>query len=102
MDTRLFKLGALALVSSPLLSACAPSIASMTCDRMAEEARNTSQAQQYKISEIRNTRETQRTETEARCEGEATWNDNSTSPVYLRAYKEGDNTMVAYQNQPFN
>lgn len=101
MDMRLLKIGALALVSSPLLSACTPSVASMSCDAMAQQAQQLSQSQSVKVTAISGLRETSRNENEARCEGEGTLQDGSNVHLYLRAYKEGDNTMVAYQNQPF-
>ena len=29
------------------------------------------------------------------------WSDNASTPVYVRAYEEGENRMVAYQATPF-
>lgn len=102
MEMKLFRLGALALFTLPILPACAPSIASMSCDTMAQKAQETSQSQPVKITAVTDLRETSRNDNEARCEGEATLDGGSNTHIYLRAYKEGDNTMVAYQNQPFN
>ena len=97
-----FKAGALALAALPILCGCTPSVASLSCSEMVDQAKATSQSQEYKITAIANPRETSRNEMEARCTGDATWSDGSNSQVYLRAYKEGENTMVGYQNAPFN
>ena len=43
-----------------------------------------------------------RTEAEARCQGNAAWSDNSTTDIYLRAYRQGENTMVAYSATGFD
>ena len=46
-------------------------------------------------------RETSRTPTDARCEGQAQLADGGSGTVYMRAYEEGSNIMVAYQGEPF-
>lgn len=90
-----------AVVAAGLVAGCAPSVASMTCDRIAEEAKQISQRETVKISTITNVRETSRTETEARCQGSATLSDNSSGDLYLRAYAHNNGTMVEYSGQPF-
>lgn len=95
-------LGGLTLATLPLLAACTPSVASLSCDDIANQAKTISQNQAVKLNGITNAHQTTRTETEARCEGNAAWSDGSNSTVYLKAYRDGDNTMVAYQNQPFS
>jgi hypothetical protein len=102
MHKTLIKAGALALAALPLLVGCTPNVASLDCGEIATQAKDASQSQQFKITAIANSRETSRNEAEARCTGDATWSDNTTSPVYLRAWKEGENTMVGYQNAPYN
>jgi hypothetical protein len=97
-----FKAGALALAALPVLCGCTPSVASLSCGEIADQAKDTSQGQPYKITAIANVRETSRNETEARCTGDATWSDGANSQVYLRAYKNGDNTLIGYQDAPFN
>jgi len=98
------RIGALAsaVVAAGLIAGCNPSVASLSCDRMAEEAKQTSQSQQYKINSITNVREVSRTEAEARCQGNASWSDNTTTDIYIRAYRQGENTMVAYSATGFD
>lgn len=91
-----------AVVAAGLLAGCNVNVATLSCDRIAEEAKQTSQAQQYKINSITNLREVSRTEAEARCQGNASWNDNTTTDIYLRAYRDGGNTMVAYSATGFD
>ena len=93
---------AAALAPAGLLAGCSESVASMSCERMAEQAKEASQGQPFKINGITNLREVSRNEQEARCQGNAAWSDNSSSEVYLRTYREGENTMVAYSDQGFN
>ena len=91
-----------ALVALALVSACSPSVESLSCDRIVDEAKRISQSQQLKITEISNVSEQSRTEREARCTGTATFDNNATSPINIRAYYgEGDNTMVEYSTEPF-
>ena len=82
-----------------LLSGCV-NVASMDCSDIAEQAKRISQNETLKITEIRNTRETSRTEREARCTAQATFSDNQQRDLELRAYYEGDNTMVQYTERP--
>ena len=91
--------GALAVLA--LATACTPSVESLSCDSMGEEAKRISQSEELKITEIRNLSEQSRSDREARCTGEATFNNEMTSPIHVRAYYQGDNTMVEYSNQPF-
>jgi hypothetical protein len=91
-----------AMVTAALLGSCNERVASMSCERLAAEAKETSQGQPYKINGITNLREVSRNDQEARCQGNAAWSDNTTSEVYLRAYRQGDNTMVGYSDQGFD
>ena len=91
---------AIALVSLAVLSACT-NVAGLDCDEIAEQAKRISENQPVQISSIANAQETSRTENEARCSGEAQLSTGETATVYLRAYEEGGNVMVAYQGMPF-
>ena len=88
------------LAAIPALAGCVRAGA-MECSEIAERARVISQGQPVKIQTIANVRETSRTDSDARCTGDATLADGGTAPVYLRAYEENGNTMVAYQGTPF-
>jgi hypothetical protein len=93
-------LAVMALVALPSLSACV-NVSSLDCNEIAQKAKEISQNQPIKIQNITNVRETARTAADARCTGDATLADGGTAPVYLRAYEENGNTMVAYQGTPF-
>lgn len=93
---------AAAMGAAGLLAGCGASVSGMNCDRMVEQAKEASQGQPYKINGITNVREVSRNDQEARCQGNAAWSDNSSSEVYLRAYREGENVMVSYSDQGFN
>lgn len=93
-------LAAMAAAALPALSACV-NVTSLDCNEIAQKAKEISQNQPIKIQNITNVRETARTPTDARCTGDATLADGGTAPVYLRAYEENGNTMVAYQGTPF-
>ena len=93
--------GVSAVVAAGLLAAC-NNVASLSCDRIAGEAKDISQRQQVKINSITNLREVSRTEAEARCQGNASWSDNTSTDIYLRAYDQGGNTMVAYSDRGFD
>ena len=97
------KLGSALLVLSavPFLSACAPKVSSLDCAAILDHAKQISQGQPVKIQSVANLHETSRNDTDARCEGNATMSDNSTGTIYLRAYEENGNTVVAYQGTPF-
>lgn len=91
-------------MAAALLAGCQPSITSMSCDDIAEEAeriwRNSSES--LKVTDIRNPREVRRNENEARCTAEATLSDNSTQQINMRAYKaENGSVMVESGGQPF-
>lgn len=89
------------LLALPALSGCVR-VANLDCNEIADRAKQISQQQPIKIQSIANVRETSRTDSDARCTGEATLADNGgTAPVYLRAYEENGNTIVAYQGTPF-
>jgi len=103
MSQRVMKIGIFtaAAAASAALAGCNVSVGAMSCDSIADHAKATSQNQQYKITALSNVHEVSRTAAETRCEGNATWSDSSNSQIYMRAYEEGGNRMVAYQNQPF-
>lgn len=92
---------AAAVMATGLLAGCNVGAGSMSCEQIASEAKQTSQGQQYKINSITNLREVSRNEAEARCQGNAAWSDNTTTDIYLRAYRDGENTMVAYSATGF-
>ena len=89
-----------AAVALSALSGC-QNVASLNCSEIADHAKRISQNEAVKIQTIENVRETSRSENEAKCEGNATMSDGSTGTMYLRAYEENGNTMVAYQGTPF-
>lgn len=92
-----------AAVACAILAACSPSVSSLDCEEIADQAKQAGEGQAIRPTELRNLREENRTEREARCVGEATWSDNSTSAVYVRAYSvENGSTMVEYRNQPYD
>ena len=91
----------IALAAMPAISGCTPQVASLDCNEIANRAKQISQEQPIKIQSIANVRETSRNENDARCTGDATLADGGTLPVYLRAYEENGNTMVAYQGTPY-
>jgi hypothetical protein len=97
------KLGSalLVLAAAPLLSGCTPKVSSLDCAAIAEQAKTISQGQPVKIQAIANAHETSRTPTDARCEGNGTLSDGSNATVYMRAYEDNGNTIVAYQGTPF-
>ena len=86
---------AAALAAIAATSGCT-NVSSLDCNEIAQHARRISQDQQLKITEIRNARETSRSEREARCTAEASFSDNRERELELRAYYQGDNTMVEY------
>jgi hypothetical protein len=97
------KFGSALLVLSvaPLLTGCTPKVSSLDCAAIASQAQTLSQSQPIKIQSITNVHETSRTDTDARCEGTATVASGGSATVYLRAYEDNGNTMVAYQGTPF-
>jgi len=91
-----------ALAAFALLGACSQSVESLSCDRIVDEAKRISQTQELKIAEITNVSEQSRSEREARCTGQAKFNNDATSNINLRAYySEDGNTMVEYSTEPF-
>jgi hypothetical protein len=89
-----------------LLAGCGqPSVASLDCGEIAEEAVRIwgeAENQPVRVTAIRNEQEVSRNENEARCSGEATLSDNSTAPVYMRAYKmENGSVQVESGGAPF-
>ena len=88
------------LLGAGLLAAC-NSVSDWDCARIAQKSVELSQSQPIKFRTIDNVRETSRNETDARCEGTAQLVDGASGTVYMRAYQEGTNIMVAYQGTPF-
>ena len=88
------------LAALALLSGCTDA-GSMTCDQIVEEAKGISQNQPLKLASVTNVRETARTDAETRCTGDAQLSDGRNTTLYMRAYEEGDNIMVAYQETEF-
>ena len=84
------------------LTGCSASVSSLDCSEIADQAKAAGEGQEIRLSEVRNVREESRSEKEARCVGEASWSNNATSDVYLRAYEsENGSTMVEYRNMPY-
>ena len=104
MAYQLVRIGAVAsvVIGVALIAGCNTSVASLSCDRIADEAKDISQRQPVKINSITNLREVSRTEAEARCQGNAAWSDNTNTAIYLRAYDQSGNTMVAYSDRGFD
>ncbi|HYJ29162.1 MAG TPA: hypothetical protein VEW25_02325 [Allosphingosinicella sp.] len=91
-----------AIVAIVLAGGCSASVASLDCSEIADQAKAAGEGQAIRLSEVRNVREESRSEREARCVGEASWSNNATSDVYLRAYEsENGSTMVEYRNMPY-
>ncbi len=83
--------------AASLLSACQPSIASLDCTEIAEEAQriwSETEDRPVRVTQIRNPEEVSRTETEAVCMGEATWSDESTTIIRMRAFENENGVMV--------
>lgn len=83
-----------------LLAGCSPSVSSMDCEKIAEEAvRIWTEAEDrpVRVTAIKNSKETARTDKEARCSGEGTLTDNSTTEVHMRAV-EADNGSVIVES----
>ena len=93
--------GAGVLLSGLALSGC-ENISRWDCNRIAEKSVELSQSQPIKFRAITNVRETSRNESDARCEGTAQLVDGGSGTVYMRAYLDGSNIMVAYQGMPFD
>ena len=93
-------MAAIVIAALPALSGCV-NVSRLDCNEIATEAKRISQNQPLKIQDLTNVHETARTDNDARCEGNATMSDGSTGTIYLRAYEENGNTMVAYQGTPF-
>ena len=89
-----------------LLAGCGqPSVASLDCAEIAVEAEriwSEAENQPVRITDISNEQEVSRNENEARCTGEASLSDNSTAPVYMRAYEaENGSVQVESGGAPF-
>ena len=73
--------------------------ADLSCDEIAQKAREISQRQEVKFNEIRDVREVSRTETERRCTGNGVTTTGQTIPLQMRGYEENGNQLVAYEGQ---
>lgn len=89
------------LLSCMLLAGCSEDVAALGCGEITGKAKELSEAQDMEITALANVSETSRTDHDVRCRADARWSDNATTPVYVRAYDEGENRMVAYQATPF-
>jgi hypothetical protein len=97
---RRIRFGLAALAAMPALSGCG-GIARLDCSDIAERAVRMSQDRPIKIASIANVRETGRTDSEARCTGDATLADGGTAPLYVRARETNGEVEVAYQGVPY-
>ncbi len=88
------------LAAATLLSGCV-NVSSMDCAEIADQAKRISESQAIQIRNVSNAQETTRNEGEARCTATAELSDGRNTTIYLRAYEEGGNTMVAYQETEF-
>ena len=88
-------LGGLALAAASL-SACGTA-PDLSCDEIARQARELSQGQDVKFSEIRDVREVSKTDRERRCSGTGVTADGQSIPLTLRGYEENGNQLVAYE-----
>jgi hypothetical protein len=81
-----------------------PRVDDMNCSQISDQAREMYTSQQPAMNEIANVIEVSRTpgETgEVRCTGLAKFTDGSEGPLYMRAYKDGGNTMIASSGSGF-
>ena len=97
---RRIRLGLTALAALPALSGCG-GIAHLDCSEIAQRAVRLSQDRPIKLASIANVRETARTDSEARCTGDATLADGGTAPLYLRARETNGEVEIAYQGVPY-
>lgn len=97
----LLRLGGVAAAAA-MLGACQPSVESISCDDMVEKAKEGTADDAVRITAVSNLTEEARTAEEARCRGEAALSNNETSPVYFRAYREGEdgNVMIQWSPEP--
>jgi hypothetical protein len=92
-----------AIVAAALVVACgAPSVSSMNCDRIGQEATRISQDQTLKITNLANMREVSRTDSEARCQATATFSNGASAPLNIRALQNAEGTRVEYSTSPFD
>jgi len=97
---RSIRLGLTALAALPALSGCG-GISHLDCSEIAARAVRVSQDRPIKLASIANVRETARTDSEARCTGDATLADGGTAPLYLRAREANGDVDIAYQGVPY-
>lgn len=92
-----------AIVAAVLVVACgAPSVSSLNCQRIGQEATQLSQTQTLKITSLANMREVSRTDNEARCQATATMSNGASTDLYLRAMSVDGGTRVEYSSNPFD
>jgi len=88
------------LLAATLMSGCV-NVASLDCDDIADQAKQISANQAIQIRNITGSQEVSRGDNDARCTAQAELSDGRTTTLYLRAYDENGNTMVAYQEEAF-
>ena len=88
------------LAAATSLSGCV-NVSSMDCAEIADQAKRISESQPIQIRNVTNAQETSRNESEARCTATVELSDGRSTTVYPKAYEEGSNTMVAYQETQF-
>ena len=94
-------LGAMGIVlAAGMLSACGRA-ADLSCDEIARQSQQLSQSQDVKFKAITGVRETNKTDTERRCEGTAELDSGETGTVYMRGFEQDGNQLVEYRPEPF-
>jgi len=85
-----------------VLAGCDSRAAALSCDEIAEQAKEASATQGTPVTRFKDIREQSSTETEKRCIATAEVENRGDVTVHLRGYQdEGGNQMVAFQEQPF-
>lgn len=91
---------ALAFAGTVLLGGCG-GISGMDCAEIGVRAREISAANPIRIAELAGFQETMRAESDIRCTAQARLADGRATTLYLRAFEEGGEAKVAYQERPF-
>jgi len=89
------------LLAATLLTSGCVNVASLDCDDIADQAKQISANQPIQIRNITGSQEISRGENDARCTAQAELSDGRSTTLYLRAYDDNGNTMVAYQEEAF-
>lgn len=90
----------LAVAGAALLSACG-GISGMDCAEIGERAREISAGNPIQIAALAGFQETMRADNDVRCTAQARLADGRATTLYLRAFEEGGDAKVAYQERPF-